>query len=249
MKTYKAYENQNLMKDYAKLLTMSKEEVEIVMSEWEEVRSYNSVARRENELEYFAEIKSIATELSAKGIEVYKPIKRNKKEREFTSWFNNYIATPLRTRYLLTRFPGEPSTNYSLSSDYKVEINGVTISRIFSNNLLQIWDSVQRSYKTGIESMKRTNAEYNKCIKFALENDILVNIDSSPNEIISTITKIASEKWLKCNYTEGELINIDCCSECNEYYYGEHRCSCGNRRINSYVEGTIGDFYLVTETY
>jgi hypothetical protein len=52
---------------------------------------------------------------------------------------------------------------------------------------------------------------------------------------------------------EGELIGISCCSECEEYTMGEHRCSCGNRRISAaaesyYFNGTYS-LHIETEAY
>ena len=249
MKAYKTYENSNLIKDYAKLLKMTEEEVKNVIKEWEEIRLYNSSTYRENLNEYTEEIKSIANDLESKGIAVYKSLKRGKKERDFTSWFSTNIVSPLRYRYNLINCPREPHSTCYVPSDYKVEIDGVIIPRIFSSNLLDIWNAVQRYHKHGLEQIRKTNENYQKCIKFAIENDILVDVDSTPNEIITKVTEIASEKWLNGTYSEGESISIDCCDECDTYYYGEHRCSCGNRRISTYVEGTIGDFYLVTEAY
>lgn len=249
MKSYKTYENSNLIKDYARLLKMTKEEVKNIVKEWEEIRLYNSSTYIENNKEYTEEVKSIANDLDSKGIFVYKSLKRGQKERDFTSWFNTNIAAPLKHRYYLTRFPGEPRTTCYVPIDFKVEIDSVTIPRINSSNLLDIWNAVHRYYKIGIEQIRKTNENYQKCIKFAIENDILVDIDSTPNEIITKVTEIASQKWLNGTYHEGESISIDCCDDCDTYYYGEHRCSCGNRRISTYVEGTIGDFYLVAEAY
>lgn len=249
MKAYKTYENTNLLKDYAKLLKMTEEEVKNVVKEWEEIRLSNLSTYRENINEYTEEIKSIANDLESKGITVYKSLKRGKKERDFTSWFSTNIASPLKYHYHLTRYPGEPQSTCYVPSDYKVEIDGVIIPRISSSDLLQIWDAVKRYYKIGIEQIRKSNENYQKCIKFAIENDILVDIDSTPNEIIAKVTEIASKKWLNGTYSEGESISIDSCEFCDTYYYGEHRCSCGNRRISTYVEGTIGDFYLVAEAY
>ena len=51
----------------------------------------------------------------------------------------------------------------------------------------------------------------------------------------------------------GEVIPISCCDECDQYTVGEHRCSCGNRRISVSAEGHVhnGEYilHLQTEAY
>ena len=61
------------------------------------------------------------------------------------------------------------------------------------------------------------------------------------------------EDWLIKNYQDGESIEIDdnyC--DCGLWYFGEGRCSCGNRRISYWVEGereNQSDFYLMVDVY
>lgn len=64
------------------------------------------------------------------------------------------------------------------------------------------------------------------------------------------------EGLIKERYTQsrmGETIGISCCQECDEYEMGEHRCSCGNRRISATAEGYYSEgeykLYIETEAY
>lgn len=249
MNTYKTFENASLLKDYKALLSMSLEEVEAIKNSWEETRLFNNKTRNENEKECLEEVSKIAQDLDLRGIEVYKRNKQYAKTKEFQKWFNLNIYSPLKSKYRLTSFPAEPRTSCYISFDYSVNIEGVIINQVNSSDLVQIWKEVNYQFKIKTELVKKENKEYQKAIKYAIENNIELAEDLSIPKIISTVTEIASQKWLEENYTEGEMIQIDCCSDCADYIYGEHRCSCGNRRISTYVEGTIGEFYLVTEAY
>jgi len=39
------------------------------------------------------------------------------------------------------------------------------------------------------------------------------------------------ETYIAENYPDGDIVTIDCCDDCNEWTVGQHRCSCGNRRM------------------
>jgi hypothetical protein len=61
------------------------------------------------------------------------------------------------------------------------------------------------------------------------------------------------EMLIKERYAQsqmGENIGISCCQECDDYTMGEHRCSCGNRRISATAEGyySNGEYQLYIET-
>jgi len=62
--------------------------------------------------------------------------------------------------------------------------------------------------------------------------------------------ELAANAWKKENYPIGTEIRLDnnIC-ECESYIMGETRCSCGNRRISTGVDGTLGNFYLMLEPY
>lgn len=69
-------------------------------------------------------------------------------------------------------------------------------------------------------------------------------------------TREQLETLIKSRYIEsqmGNTIEISCCQKCNEYEIGEHRCSCGNRRISANAEGYYSNneyqLYIETEAY
>ena len=60
------------------------------------------------------------------------------------------------------------------------------------------------------------------------------------------------EKLYKLNekYPIGYEYHVDdneC--DCEKYYLGDHRCSCGNRRIAAYLDSYEGEEYIATEAY
>ena len=47
---------------------------------------------------------------------------------------------------------------------------------------------------------------------------------------------------------EGETWGLDECSECGEFTVGDHRCSCGNRRVGFDYDGDFRDLGTVWAT-
>ena len=43
------------------------------------------------------------------------------------------------------------------------------------------------------------------------------------------------------NSMNGMELNFDQCGECDSWIVGEHRCSCGNRRVDLEISGNIVD--------
>jgi len=64
--------------------------------------------------------------------------------------------------------------------------------------------------------------------------------DLTTDQIIRTVNDYAKEKYLEENVPNGTEVYLKHgCDECSTYIMGEHRCSCGNRRISIVVEGNI----------
>lgn len=69
--------------------------------------------------------------------------------------------------------------------------------------------------------------------------------DYSDNEtLFLLVNDKAEEDWRKENFPNGKEVDISCCSECSSWTVGEHRCSCGNRRMYLDIDGDFfGGFY------
>jgi len=73
---------------------------------------------------------------------------------------------------------------------------------------------------------------------------------SSIDLYFSDIESTLKDKWAKEKYTDGIEIYIDCCDFCSSWTVGEHRCSCGNRRMSLIIEGdSLNGFYAYPEAY
>ena len=94
--------------------------------------------------------------------------------------------------------------------------------------------------KTKLEKEK-SDKELRKIAK-AMELAAKWDIKYSTNdELIAAVDEIAQEKWVEENFEEGEEIDHSCCDSCSTWKYGEHRCSCGNRRMGLTIEGNFFD--------
>ncbi len=60
------------------------------------------------------------------------------------------------------------------------------------------------------------------------------------DELIEMVNEPAQEAWVKDNYPNGDEMMIKCCDSCSTWTIGDHRCSCGNRRMYLSVDG---DFF------
>lgn len=66
---------------------------------------------------------------------------------------------------------------------------------------------------------------------------------STNEELIDLIEEKERENFRNKNYPDGTEIDQSCCQECSSWTVGEHRCSCGNRRMYLEIEGNFVDGY------
>jgi len=71
----------------------------------------------------------------------------------------------------------------------------------------------------------------------------------SLEQIVDIAEAHEKDKWVAENYPDGKTIKHSCCDNCSEWTVGEHRCSCGNRRMNLIVEGKGLNRYAYAEAY
>ncbi len=68
-------------------------------------------------------------------------------------------------------------------------------------------------------------------------------VSGSEERVVSKAEGILRKEWIAEQYEDGDEVHIDCCDDCSLWVIGEHRCSCGNRRMNlesygSFLDGT-----------
>lgn len=86
-----------------------------------------------------------------------------------------------------------------------------------------------------------------KVIEYAKENGIY-DEGVSDKELKALVESHSKAKYIAESFREGEEIDLDLCPECDIYYYGDSRCSCGNVRVAFVVEGSFDEgYYFYTE--
>jgi hypothetical protein len=116
--------------------------------------------------------------------------------------------------------------------------------------------SIVESYnKQQVEKQKKGLAlEHAKMLEIATEEKIqravifllckgkTLGTDFLISTAIIDATNIVSEDARK--EMEGKTIEIKCCDECSKWTVGEHRCSCGNRRMYLEFDGDFESWSL-----
>ncbi len=100
-----------------------------------------------------------------------------------------------------------------------------------------------------IDEIARTKHEEKalqvKLLKLAEEYNISPsNYDYSIEMFYDAIKEEHKNRWILANYPDGKELRLKCCDECNTWVVGEHRCSCGNRRVYLEVEGDVLEGYI-----
>jgi hypothetical protein len=81
-----------------------------------------------------------------------------------------------------------------------------------------------------------------RAVLFLLNKGLKLGTDFNLDTAIFDATNIVCEDARK--EMEGKTIKIQCCSECSSWIGGEHRCSCGNRRMYWDFEGDFENWSL-----
>lgn len=247
MAQYKKYPNSNLIRDWDKLIELTKEEVEKIYEEWKEVEKENKKISEENYNDKNTKLNEIAKYLISQGIDVYK-YKRNSiipEKTGYQAWFQKNIADPISNKY--PSFP--PGFPYAHMD--KKTINGIDVSNNQSpTNLVELHNRIKSQYNSRKKESEKVNKLLIKSIEYAAKNNI--NIDGVPSEkIVEYVDEMAKQKYLEENLPPGTEVYLKhACDECSTYIMGDRRCSCGNRRISIEVEGDIIEgFYYYPEPY
>lgn len=115
---------------------------------------------------------------------------------------------------------------------------------------LEEWYKKTMDKVVEMEKFKKEEDEKLRKLASAVELSKIYNISETDygtnEELFGCINEVAREEYIKENYPDGTEMNIKCCSECSEWEIGEHRCSCGNRRM--YLD-VYGDFFEGFEAY
>ena len=240
---FKPFPQKELANDFQKLYETPREKVVELEEEWKKIAEENKVIHKENYQKYENLQKEIETFLASKGMKLYEFSARGQKKP--THWFKT----------LHTNIP-RPLASFSATDVPRVEsrskpakINGIDVHIGTGTGILETYDRIHRHLEREKNANKKRNLLIAAAYKFI--NDNRLPFDGTPDQAIGLANREAGNKWLEENYPAGTVIDIDdnyC--ECATYTMGDHRCSCGNRRIDVTVEGDIVDgFTMMAEPY
>lgn len=229
---YEFFENTNLLTNWTLLLEYGRDKVQEIENEWNKIDEKNKIIQSKLEAQKLTELKEIKELLTKYNI------RTNQSNGKHLSWFETNIASYFKVKYR----PIIPTTRKQEDI-----IHGLPITITYQTTLLQLYDAIKKEYDNQLSIRTRNRLMIVKCIEYATENRIDI---TEITDIPGYINNIAMRKWFEENYPEGTCITHKLCDYCDTYYMGEHRCSCGNVRINVYAEGNLLDgFYQCEERY
>lgn len=241
----KKFENAQLIKDWESLLKLNREEVENIEASWEEVVNFNKEAYKSLIQERDEKIKETCDYFKKLGIEVYKYKKKGffTEKAGYLKWFDTNVIKEIKSKYP-SFLPEKPRVDTGVK-----EIDGIKITNSQYNiPLLKLYDMLQLQYENGKAKKQSENKLLIESVKYATKHDIDIE-DVSDSEIIALVREHAIADYENNNFPPGtELYLKHGCDSCSKYIAGEHRCSCGNRRVYIEVEGDIlNGFYHFLE--
>jgi hypothetical protein len=244
---YKPFPQSELIRDWGKLIKLSREEIVKLHESWKEIDKENKEINKKLLEEKSSKIKEVVEFLKTAGIDVnkYKSGKLFREKNGYQSWFDKNVVDIISAKYPYYR------NTIPTAHPSSMEVDGVTLSNNQSpTNIVELYDKIINQYKYKIKEVNKTDKLLIKSIEYASKNNLDIE-DMSPKDIIYTVAEAAKENYLADNVPVGSEVYLKHeCYECNTYIMGEHRCSCGNRRISIVVEGSLIDgFYHYPEAY
>lgn len=114
---------------------------------------------------------------------------------------------------------------------------------------------IKDRYLAAISKKEKEKAKEDKELqKIAVAITILSesgeNIPDNNSLLVGKANSIKKEEFIRKNFPDGKELEIKCCDFCDSWVVGEHRCSCGNRRMELTIEGNFLDgFYGYPSAY
>ena len=116
--------------------------------------------------------------------------------------------------------------------------------------VIEYWRKMKEKEKLDIEKSERVNKEFIKAVQIAtVKYPDLLNACLGNLELVNAVTEKEKMEF-ESKVQEGTEYDCGGCDECGTWYYGSHRCDCGNRRVSFCIDGDlINGFYGYTECY
>jgi len=244
---YKSFPKRELINEWDKLLQMNREEVCSLFEEWKVIDQENKITAKKLYEEKETKLKEISDYMKSIGIDVFKYKKKGffTEKSGYQSWYKNYVVDVISKKYPYY------NSGYPVAHSGTKKVNEI---ELFCNQspttIIELYDKISRQYNTKLNEKNKNNKLLIKSIEYAAQNNIDIE-ELETDQIIRVVNEYAKNQYLKENVPDGTEIYLKHeCSECSTYFMGEHRCSCGNRRICITVEGDIIDgFYYYPEGY
>lgn len=221
------------------VLDISEEELIAIEDQWNEIKAHNSAVSKHNSELLSLAMDEIEKFFKAVGLPTYKTSKYGKILGEYKEFkaAKGSLENQIRT--------WSPVDKPSL---YEIEIDSSGKTMKVNNHHGSLSKFVERA-KTTIAHKKKIEdaktSEYKKAC--ALAESFGISLDSE--YLLSLVLGCAKDKYVADNYPDDEEVSFDQCDDCSTWVVGEHRCSCGNRRVSLCVEGTFDNFYAYPEAY
>lgn len=247
MKPYQQYKDYELcnVSNWHNLLKMKREEVVALHDSWKATEKLNKQIYEENKATRANIIQQIEKILTDNGIEFkLKTPFGSKSKKKFQPFYEKFIEhiSGLNS-YIPYNFP------YAHMGETKIQGIGVYNGQS-PTPILELYDNLTRDVEQALKRERVNENHFIECVKQANLNNIDI-LNLNKEEIVQKVEDFLKDRWMKTAYPDGKTIDIDdnyC--ECETYTIGDRRCSCGNRRINAYVEGNcLGGYYLAVEPY
>lgn len=108
-----------------------------------------------------------------------------------------------------------------------------------SNSLVQLVHEIRDVIKQETAQKHKETAIFAKAASLATGYGIALD----DPDLLDKVRESDKEKWVTEHYPEGTVLDHSSCDNCSSWTVGEHRCSCGNRRMYLEIDGDIGSWY------
>lgn len=236
MSHYKPYPQSNLIREWDKLIKLSKKEVTDIYEQWEEIKLENEATSKRLYEEKSTKLKEVSDFLMSAGVDVFKYKKSGffPQKNGYQAWYQKNVVDKISEKYS-TYFTGMPYAHMT-----SMKINDVTVSNNQSpTNIVELYERITWQYKNGLSKLKQNDKLLIKSVEYATTHGIDIE-DFNSDDIIGVVLEHAKDAYLREELPDGSEVYLKhACQDCSEYIMGEHRCSCGNRRISITVEGDL----------
>lgn len=253
MSNYKEYPRKDIFKNLATFVQIDKQEIVLLEEEWAAVEKHNN--------EEYAKHQKVVADFINEYKAKYSDLDIKFKNGKFRLWFEKQLNKAVGDKfgYFNThRFDGRPTKpSYPSYKEERIEVYGISFNTCINfspTTLTSVHTRMRGDYESKKQEMVLQNKLLLASMKWAITNNFDVD-GLSPSELIHKVDEENMNR-LKQDYeinnsvgTQKEIY-FDGCDTCSLYFYGDHRCSCGNRRVSCYPDGNIiNGYYMTTEAY